>query len=520
MTLLTNAANPLITPTHDGSGQSTHPDVIDFLTEFNMPKWGGYRYWMIMTPLPFASDTHEDPNLLASADGQTWVVPSGITNPLHDGRTAENPGFDSDTDMVYNEETNELWVYYRYITNNRFQIHLVKVSENMATTAPLVVIEIYPYNPSMSSNLRSMTLIKESANRWHMWGLSGDETAATNVFYFFSADGISWGDATPCYNLNGVDALRAVFPSSYIWHFVAKPNYRENRVEFICQTRGTSKGLYHLQCALKTPIVFDMPVTQPLLAGSGIADTWDRNGIYRSSFVIRKDVINKQYIYDVWYCGISALNEYRIGYTSGAIGTSFRDIYLLGGLKINFGVNYKFVKRAIVSDGFNRPDSTNALGNTDTGNAWEIVSGDWGISGNAAYTSVASASTSLAVVESGVSDGELSVTISAGITNARNRLIFRYTNVDNFLYVVTTTTGYALSKRQAGSISTIGNYDITLVNGDVLKVVMRGSSIKLYINGLLGIDATNTFNTTATMHGLGIYNSTLARFDNFKVEEL
>lgn len=519
--ILTNALDHLVTPTHDGSGQATHPDVIDFLIEHGMPSWGGYRYWMVMTPLPFASDVHEDPNVLASHDGLTWVVPAGLVNPLHDARTAQNPGFDSDTDMVYNPDTNELWVYYRYITSTKYEIHLVKISANMSYTAPLIVFEISPYNTSMSSKTRSMTICRESAGKWHMWGLSGDETSPVNVYHFASADGINWGEPHDCLNKDGIDVIQAALPGSYIWHFVVKPNHREQRFEFICQTRGVSRALYHMYCAMEKPTLLEFAITSAVVSPSGISGRWDQVGLYRSAFVIEHDRVNNQYIYHVWYAGVDSDNAYQIGFTSGVIGTYCREIGLKGGYRVNFGYNFKVIKPpALASDNFDRADNPSNLGVADTGQAWEVVSGTWGIIGNTAYTSVAVASTSYAVLESGESDCEVSCTLAAGVSNARNRIVFRYSDPDNLFYIVPTTTGYSLSKRQAGSISTIGSYTKTLQSGDVMKIRMSGENIKFYVNDILAVETNQAFNKSATKHGLGCYNSTLGRFDNFKVEEL
>jgi len=90
----TNAANPLTITTYDGSGQATHPSVLDFGSD-----WNGYRYWMAMTPYPAGDDTKENPSILASADGDTWVIPPGLTNPITG--TPTGAWYYSDPDLIY-----------------------------------------------------------------------------------------------------------------------------------------------------------------------------------------------------------------------------------------------------------------------------------------------------------------------------------------------------------------------------------------------------------------------------------
>ena len=71
-TPLKNAESHLNIPTSDGAGQCNHPSVIDFLSEYQLPEWNGYRYWMAMTPYPNSDATKECPNLVASHDGINW----------------------------------------------------------------------------------------------------------------------------------------------------------------------------------------------------------------------------------------------------------------------------------------------------------------------------------------------------------------------------------------------------------------------------------------------------------------
>ncbi len=82
MEILPNAPTFQYTPTYDGSGQVVHPSVIDFWFEFGLPSWGGYRFWMGITPYPDGDNVYENPSLLVSQDGLLWVFPPGIKNPL------------------------------------------------------------------------------------------------------------------------------------------------------------------------------------------------------------------------------------------------------------------------------------------------------------------------------------------------------------------------------------------------------------------------------------------------------
>lgn len=96
----------LALPSSDGQNQGTHPDVLDFGTQ-----WNGYRYWMAYTPYTDGLEAQENPEIVASNDLDTWVVPTGLTNPI-----TPFPGgsrYWADTELIYDDINNRLICYYR-----------------------------------------------------------------------------------------------------------------------------------------------------------------------------------------------------------------------------------------------------------------------------------------------------------------------------------------------------------------------------------------------------------------------
>src|SRR5205085_3209520 len=99
----------LTSPTYENSGESVHPDVVEF-----PGWWNGWQYWLTMTPYP-KSDFHvENPSILVSRDGIHLEVPNGLANPVvaHRGRPSD---YNSDPELVYNAETNRLLLFYRFV---------------------------------------------------------------------------------------------------------------------------------------------------------------------------------------------------------------------------------------------------------------------------------------------------------------------------------------------------------------------------------------------------------------------
>ena len=94
------AGTKLTIPTPDGTGQAVHPKVLDTGT----PGFGGFRYWMAMTPYAWANDALEDPCLIVSQDGTTWQAAPGAPTPLDD-QPGSPEHYNSDTHLVLRDGT-------------------------------------------------------------------------------------------------------------------------------------------------------------------------------------------------------------------------------------------------------------------------------------------------------------------------------------------------------------------------------------------------------------------------------
>lgn len=91
---------PFTTP--DGYDENVHPSALDV----GVAGWNGYRYWMANTPYHNADIQYEKPCIWASNDGDTWVVPAGVTNPIINAIHA-------DVDLFFQNDT----MYISYLGN-------------------------------------------------------------------------------------------------------------------------------------------------------------------------------------------------------------------------------------------------------------------------------------------------------------------------------------------------------------------------------------------------------------------
>lgn len=177
----------------------------------------------------------------------------------------------------------------------------------------------------------------------------------------------------------------------------------------------------------------------------------------------------------------------------------------------------------LVSDSFNRANSTTALGTTDsynggTAKTWVADVGTWGISNNKAYEITAS-TTGLVWVDTGFSDFSVSADI-AWQSNAG--IVARYTSATDYIFARIGTTDIKLFKTVAGTSTQIGNtYTFTPSAGTTynLKISLSGSSLTVYKDGSSVITATDTFNQTATRAGFRNFNDTTSTFDNFQAQD-
>lgn len=173
-----------------------------------------------------------------------------------------------------------------------------------------------------------------------------------------------------------------------------------------------------------------------------------------------------------------------------------------------------------VTDTFDRANSDLTLGTADSGQAWEPL-GDsvWGIDTNEAkYVSGGTDNNIYAVIQSGLSDCTIEVTIPA--VSGTIYLPFRCSDINNlFIVSVSEPLGvHELYSRDAGSFSLLDSDGTDPVAGQVVRVVLDGTGIEVLVDDVSLLTATSSFNQSATKHGLGLFQgNTFARWNDYTV---
>ena len=294
-----NNASYLNIPTYDGSGQLAHLDIY-----YNAGGWHGHKYWMVMTPYPNGDATKENPSIVVSEDGQSWSVPGGLSNPIvpYPGSGRHN----CDPDLVYNPDTDELWVYFLDALDGATSyVKLAKSSDGVTWSSPSTVITV-----SDVANIVSPSVIKIGSN-WRMWTVNthglGWSAADTNVELRTSVDGTNWG--LPI-NVTGIT------PTGFnVWH--SNVVYVPSLGEFWASLGSYKDGQQGDACDLfmaKSSDGTSWTVQNFLAVRKGGAGAWDSGGLYRSVFLY--DSTNS--IFRVWYVGHTNGNTgvWRLGYTA------------------------------------------------------------------------------------------------------------------------------------------------------------------------------------------------------------
>lgn len=292
--------------------------MIDFALEFGIPQWGGFRYWMAMTPYPNGDDSYENPSLLVSQDGFQWSAPPGLPWPIDikPGTKHSNPAhYNSDPELVYVVEENCLVLYWREtLVGVVDQIWNLRIQETLPYSLGRKTLCLsVPF--TSEGLLLSPTIWRKNPTEWSMWTCNGQE-----IEHRTSQNGIHWEDPRRCKLMFRYDQLSGLNP----WHLCAKPNYFSNHVEFlICGSYESSQKpmfLWYAEASFDNVLELLSPFQDFVMKPSENPLRWDNEMIYRSSFT-RVDSRIYPY-YRVWYSARSKKGTWHIGHREGVINVA------------------------------------------------------------------------------------------------------------------------------------------------------------------------------------------------------
>ncbi|MDU0199713.1 chondroitinase-B domain-containing protein [Paenibacillus sp. MAH-36] len=154
---------------------------------------------------------------------------------------------------------------------------------------------------------------------------------------------------------------------------------------------------------------------------------------------------------------------------------------------------------------------TNASGN-----------GSWSIATDGSKVAAqTSSTTNTYIVTNGTSSWSnytYSAKVKVGSTSVRNGIVARYTNSNNYYFLILYNGNLLLNKKVSGSTTTIQQVPFTANTSTFynLQLVVNGTSVQGYVNGTLMVQGTDTSLTNGVP---GFYANGVAEFDDVSVTD-
>lgn len=466
-------------PTYDYNLDVTHFSVVDYGPGNT---WNGYRYWMAFTPYPDA--TRENPSILRSSDGLTWAVPAGVINPVWSAADAVSAGYayNSDTHLIDLDGTTQVMYFRTGTAGTKNAIWVTTSSDGWATkSTPAIVLS----DGANESTLLSPAVVHDGTN-YRMY-VCDFTTGSVNYYTSATATG-AFATKVAC-----------TVPSwltGKMWHLdMQKKGSTYYMLANSNETTSAGSNLYVLTST--DGVTFTRSDVYPDVYPNDYG--FARH--YRSALVVRADGA-----YDIYASALdSSQTTWRgVAYQGIVNGRAFTAQQSVDDISAATRSMNSFFPGAphswTVSDNFQRADAV-TLGTTTSGTAWSMLTGTAGISSGNAY-----AITNMrAVVESSLSDVEIRCDIT-GSAMSEFYVILRATDASNWWRIGTDGVSGRLrvEKFVTASLTTVTSLTSPAWRiGDQLKVRATGSTIYVYRNNVLSTTVTDSFNSTATKHGIG-----------------
>jgi hypothetical protein len=266
----------LVVPTYDGSGQSVHPDLVEF------PRgWNGARYWMAMTPYPNDSVKLENPSVLVSDDGYSLAVPPGVVNPLV-APFGGKADYNSDPDLLYDASRGELVLSYRVVKGGKNIIRIITSTNGRSWSEPRDAFS----EPSHGAVSQSFVAAARSVQPMAWYVDAGTKGCGAPITRVMMRRATSVGNSLSFASWSEPIATDMAQPGYNIWHLKVRyvPAKREYWALYAAYpTDGRGCGGDDLFLAHSTNGVHWEGFAEPLLRHGD--REWSFGALYRGTFL-------------------------------------------------------------------------------------------------------------------------------------------------------------------------------------------------------------------------------------------
>lgn len=192
-----NHAYDIEIPTYEGSYHSVHPDLC-------VRKVNGEvkDFVLAYTPYPRSNDSFENPSIVKSYNGLKFSELAAGVNPISPKPLG---GYNNDPDLIYNEDTNEYYMYYLETCRPDSQNVILLTSSNKLSWTKQTIIHYSLINHERF--IVSPTVIRDASGMWYMFYVNAIRVTSSNpIEYLTSNDGIHWDKN----DINAALATRAI----------------------------------------------------------------------------------------------------------------------------------------------------------------------------------------------------------------------------------------------------------------------------------------------------------------------
>lgn len=252
-----------------GNNQGYHPKIISFNN-----LWNGFKYWLVFTPYPYGDETKENPVINVSNDLKIWISPKGVNNPLDIPLNCNNKQYNSDTHLLFNNETNQLELFWRYVDDidNKVIIYRIKSSNGINWNKKEIFLK--------SDNRKSLDFVSPVINYsnkiYKIWYVNHKQ-----IYYLEIKEK----------NCTKPRIININYNNDYhTWHIDIIYNKEKNLYELIaCAYKNEIKNMPLFYASSENNIKWSIPI-EILRPSKGIY-RFDSDSLYRSSLSMKKEFI-------------------------------------------------------------------------------------------------------------------------------------------------------------------------------------------------------------------------------------
>lgn len=285
-----NSVDSLVIPTYEGSGQAIHPDVY-----YNSKGWNGYKYWMAFTPYANGVDTVENPSIVVSHDGVTWVVPPGVTNPLVPRPTGLGAlNYNADPDIIEGYD-GKLYLFY---IDGTTDVWVISSVDGVTWTTPVKIIDM-----SVQTIISPSVILDGGVYR--MYYVDAAENPNILKYRTAATPTGTWSAPITC-------SVSPIPSGKDIWHI----NISKEKDEYHLIVTTALSGSHtnnNLHFATSNNGVDFAMTSSPIMIPSATTNKWDNSRIYRSS-LIKVDEGHGWY-YKLFYSASNTVGAWSTGVT-------------------------------------------------------------------------------------------------------------------------------------------------------------------------------------------------------------